>query len=121
VAQALQGPSGAGLPVEQQDSIGELMRDNDDRVISQYELRQRLLELPGWEQFTALLTLYLTQDDDTVNRPAAARFAAKIPYEIRNTVQQLRDLDRTLATLTGAEHPRHQLPAPPRDPAAPPW
>lgn len=121
VAEALQGRTGAGLPVEQQDSIGELMRSTEDQVITQYEFRQRLLALPGWEQFTALLTLFLTEDEDTIARPSAARFAAKVPHEIRDTVQRLRDLTQALDKLTGAEDPRRLESALPRGTQAPPW
>src|SRR3954454_2461992 len=47
VSTAWQGPSGAGLSTEQQESIGEMMLTSDGRVITQYEFRQRLLEVPG--------------------------------------------------------------------------
>ena len=51
VASALEGPTGAGLPPEQHESIGEMMCTDGERVIPQCEFRKRLLELPGWEQW----------------------------------------------------------------------
>lgn len=97
---SLQGATGAGLPTEQQDSIGEIMRSDDERVITQYEFRKRLLDVPGWEQFTALLTFFITEDDKIADRPNAARFVAKVPYEVRATVMALRDLVEALERLT---------------------
>jgi hypothetical protein len=58
VEAALQGPSGAGIFSEQQESIAEMMVDSGGKVLSHYDFRRRLLELPGWEQFTALFFFF---------------------------------------------------------------
>jgi hypothetical protein len=107
VAAALQGPTGAGIATEQQESIGEMMRASDGRVITQYEFRQRLLALPGWEQFTSLMTFFLTEDDDVAGRPAAARLAAKVDHEVAATAGALRTLTIGLDELTGLTDPAH--------------
>lgn len=105
VASALEGPGGAGLPKEQQESIGQIMSTDENRVITQYEFRKRLLDLPGWEQFTALMTFFITEDDDLIGRPDAARLQAKIDHEIRETVRGLNDLCANLAYLTALDRP----------------
>ena len=121
VTDALQGATGAGLASEQQDSIGEIMRTADDRVFSQYEFRRRLLEVPGWEQFTALLTFFITENDDPAH-PGAARFGAKVDHEVRATVQALRRLEATLRRLTAHDSPRGYTSAPVADgPLPAPW
>lgn len=112
VSAALQGPTGAGIPIEQQDSIGEMMRTADDQVITQFGFRQRLLELPGWEQYTALLTFFLTENDDRERYPIAARLAAKLDHEVRNTVTALRTLIDTLDRLTALTDPHQYRPPP---------
>lgn len=106
VADALQGPTGAGIPTEQQESIGEMMRASDGQIISQYDFRHRLLVLPGWEQYTALMTFFLTEDDDVTARPDAARLAAKVDHEIADTTRALRSVIAVLDELT-----RHSDPA----------
>ena len=112
VATALQGPGGAGIAVEQQESIGEMMRASGGHVITQYEFRQRLLALPGWEQFTALMTFLLTEDDDVAGRPSAARLAAKIDYEVTATIDALHVLITALEELTSLGDPlRYRHPA----------
>jgi hypothetical protein len=111
VAEAWQGPTGAGLSTEQQESIGEMMLAPDGRVITQYEFRQRLLEVPGWEQYTALLTFFITEDDDVGGRPYAARFAAKVEHEVTHTVASLGELITSLDELTPAEPPAPRSPA----------
>jgi hypothetical protein len=121
VSQALQGPGGAGVPTEQQESIGEMTLAPDGRVITQFEFRRRLLELPGWEQYTALLTFFITEDDDVEGRPGAARFAAKVPFEVRNTVIALCTLIASLDQITAlAGPPRPDQEIEPR-PCPPPW
>jgi hypothetical protein len=42
-----QGPGGAGLPAEQQESIGEMMLTPDGRVINQFEFRRACSSCPG--------------------------------------------------------------------------
>jgi hypothetical protein len=88
-----QGPGGAGLPTEQQESIGEMMLTPDGGVITQFEFRQRLLELPGWEQYTALLTFFIT-------------FGPKVDYEVLATVTALRTLKASLRQITTVDEPR---------------
>lgn len=105
VSEGWQGPGGAGLPIEQQDSIGEMMLTPDGRVITQFEFRQRLLELPGWEQYTALLTFFITEDDDVNGRPVAAGFAKKVGYEVRATVIALGTLIASLDQITALADP----------------
>ena len=63
VGAAFQGKGGAGIFSEQQDSVAEMMVDSDGKVLSHYEFRRRLLELPGWEQFTALFLFFISEDD----------------------------------------------------------
>jgi hypothetical protein len=92
VSKDWQGPSGAGLPTEQQESIGEMMLTPDGRVITQFEFRQRLLELPGWEQYTALLTFFIT-------------FGPKVDYEVLATVTALCTLIASLDQITTAGRP----------------
>jgi|tagenome__1003787_1003787.scaffolds.fasta_scaffold20819332_2 hypothetical protein len=105
VSRAWQGPTGAGLSAEQQESIGEMMLTSEGRVITQFEFRQRLLELPGWEQYTALLTFFITEDDDVQRRPFAARFAAKVDYEVLETIIALDALVASLDELPAVDQP----------------
>jgi len=103
VSQAWQGPIGAGLSTEQQESIGEMMLTSDGRVITQFEFRQRLLEVPGWEQYTALLTFFITENDDVEGHPGAARLAAKVDYEVLATVIALSNLVASLDQLSAVD------------------
>ena len=48
VGAVLQGPTEAGIFLEQQESIAEMMVDSDGRVLSHFDFRRRLLEVPGW-------------------------------------------------------------------------
>jgi hypothetical protein len=102
VSLALQGPTGAGIAVEQQESIGEMMFAAHGEVITQFEFRKRLLELPGWEQFTMLLTFYLTQDG---GGNSELSFGAKVEHEVRTTIAQLAELEHRLDAL------QHQMTA----------
>ncbi len=121
VSQALQGATGAGVPVEQQESIGEMMLTSDGRVITQFEFRRRLLDLPGWEQYTALLTFFITQDDEIEARPNAARFAAKVPFEVRNTIIALGALIASLDQITALDGPPRPNQEIELRQAPPPW
>jgi hypothetical protein len=105
VSEDWQGPGGAGLPTEQQESIGEMMLTPDGRVITQFEFRQRLLELPGWEQYTALLTFFITENDDDEGHPDAARLDAKIDHEVLATVTALCTLIASLDQITTVDEP----------------
>jgi hypothetical protein len=98
-------PAEPGIAIEQQESIGEMMRTSGGHVITRYEFRQRLLALPGWEQFTALMTFFLTEDDNVAGRPRAARLAAKIDYEVTATIDALHVLITTLGELTSRSDP----------------
>lgn len=121
VSNDLQGPGGAGVPIEQQDSIGEMMLTPDGRVITQFDFRQRLLQLPGWEQYTALLTFFLTEDDNIEARPDAARFNAKVDHEVLATVIALCTLIASLDQITAlADRPDPDWEIEHR-PCPPPW
>jgi hypothetical protein len=102
VSEALQG-DGPGVPIEQQESIGEMMLTADGRVTTQFEFRRRLLALPGWEQYTALLTFFITEDDNTETRPNAARFSPKVEHEVFDTINALRALIASLDQITALD------------------
>jgi len=121
VSNDLQGPGGAGVPIEQQESIGEMMLTPGGRVITQFEFRQRLLELPGWEQYTALLTFFLTEDDNVEARPDAARFNAKVDHEVLATVIALCTLIASLDQITALAGPPDRDWEIERQPCPPPW
>ena len=105
VSKAWQGPTGAGLPTEQQESIGEIMLTPDGHVITQFEFRQRLLKLPGWEQYTALLTFFLTENDDFEKYPIRARLDCKVDNEVLTTVTALGTLIASLDQITALADP----------------
>jgi len=121
VSNDLQGPGGAGVPIEQQESIGEMMLTPGGRVITQFEFRQRLLELPGWEQYTALLTFFLTEDDNVEARPDAARFNAKVDHEVLATVIALCTLIASLDQITALADPPDPDWEIEHRPCPPPW
>ncbi len=111
----------AGLPTEQQESIGEMMLTPDGRVITQFEFRQRLLMLPGWEQYTALLTFFITENDQIEAHPEAVRFAAKVDHEVLATVTALCTLIDNLDQITalaGPPDPGWEIEL---RPCCPPW
>jgi hypothetical protein len=58
VGAALQGKDGAGIFSEQQEAIAEMMVSSGGKVLPHYDFRRRLLEVPGWEQFTALFLFF---------------------------------------------------------------
>jgi hypothetical protein len=101
VGAALQGPTGAGIFLEQQESIAEMMIDADGRVLSHFDFRRRLLELPGWEQFTALFLFFVSEDDRLEGDDARARFAAKVPHEVRAATTALGRLEARLSEICG--------------------
>lgn len=82
-----------------------MMLTPDGRVITQFEFRQRLLQLPGWEQYTALLTFFITEDDNIEARPSAARFNAKVDHEVLATVIALSTLIASLDQITALADP----------------
>jgi hypothetical protein len=73
VGTGLQGATRAGIFLEQQESIAEMMVDADGRVLSHFDFRRRLLEVPGWEQFTALFLFFITENDQPDGPHARAR------------------------------------------------
>ena len=64
-----------------------------------YDALRRLLELPGWEQFTALFLFYIFEDDRLDGAPGRARFVAKVPHEVQATTDALGRLDARLAEI----------------------
>ena len=107
VGAELHGNGGAGIFSEQQDSIAEMMVDSDGKVLSHYEFRRRLLELPGWEQFTALFLFYISEDDqldiETLDEREQhrARFVAKLCHEVDDTIKALARLESRLTEICG--------------------
>jgi hypothetical protein len=55
-----------------------------------------LLEVPGWEQYTALLTFFITENDNIKDYPDAARFDPKVDNEVLATVTALGTLIASL-------------------------
>ncbi|MDP9144347.1 MAG: hypothetical protein M3N43_06570 [Actinomycetota bacterium] len=108
VGAALQG-KGAGIFSEQQDAIAEMMVDSDGKVLSHYEFRRKLLELPGWEQFTALFLFFISEDDrldiEALDEPKKdrARFAAKLGHEVDATIGALARLETRLTEICGLQ------------------
>jgi hypothetical protein len=101
VGAGLQGATGAGIFLEQQESIAEMMVDADGRVLSHFDFRRRLLEVPGWEQFTALFLFFITERDQPDGPHGRARFAAKLPHEVQATTAALARLEARLAEVCG--------------------
>jgi hypothetical protein len=94
VGAKLQGEGGAGMFSEQQESIAEMMVDSGGKVLSHYDFRRRLLEVPGWEQFTALF-LFISEDNQLdisklgMREKNRARFVAKLDHEVDTTIEGL--------------------------------
>ena len=84
VRQGLQG-QGAGIFVEQQESIGEVVWAPAGGIITNFEFRQRLLKTPDWEQFTNLFRFFVD-------------FEQKLDDEVRAT------LDRLAKLIDGVGH-----------------
>jgi hypothetical protein len=74
---SLQG--NAGIPVEQQEYIGETVWSTAGRVITNPEFRKRLFDLPGWEQFTGLFRFFV-------------HFQYKVEHEVAKTISALHEL-----------------------------
>jgi hypothetical protein len=68
---------------------------------SHFDFRRRLLELPGWEQFTALFLFFVSEDDRLDGDDDRARFAAKVPHEVRATTGALGRLEARLSEICG--------------------
>ncbi len=101
VGAALHGPGGAGIFSEQQEAIAEMMVDPDGKVLSHYDFRRRLLELPGWEQFTPLFYFFISEDDEPNKDDGRARFSAKLDHEVDATIEALARLEQRLAEICG--------------------
>jgi hypothetical protein len=102
VSEAWQGR--AGLPTEQRESIGEMMDTPDGHVITQFEFRRRLLKVPGWEQYNALLTFFITENDTDTHREVA-RLDAKVDNEVRGHGHRLVYPCASLNQITALAHP----------------
>ena len=107
VGAGLQGPGGAGIFSEQQESIAEMMADSGGKVLSHYDFRRRLLELPGWEQFTALFLFFISEDNKLdlstlgKNEKNRARLVAKVDHEVDATIEALTRLEKRLTEISG--------------------
>jgi hypothetical protein len=86
VRATLQGKGGAGIFTEQQEAIGEIVRDSSDRIITNFEFRKWMFD-PGWEQFTGLFRFYV-------------HFHKKLDSEVKNTIDALEPLIAELERLT---------------------
>jgi hypothetical protein len=92
---------------EQQESIAEMMMDSGGKVLTHSEFRRRLLEVPGWEQFTALFLFFISEDDKLDIRPlrkrdkSRARFVAKLDHEVDATITALTRLEERLDKICG--------------------
>jgi len=81
---SLQGK--AGIFGEQQESIAEMVWGPAGRVITNFEFRKRLLDLPGWEQFTNLLRFFI-------------EFDPKVGFEVASTISALNELEQAVNRL----------------------
>jgi hypothetical protein len=63
-----------------------MMVDSGGKVLSHYDFRRRLLEVPGWEQFTALFLFFISEDNKLdiarlgEREKNRARFVAKLDH-----------------------------------------
>ena len=107
VGAALQGPGEAGIFSDQQESIAEMTVDSDGKVLSHYDFRRRILELPGWEQFTALFLFFVSEDDKLdiatlgEHERNRARLVAKLDDEVAATIGALSRLETRLTKICG--------------------
>jgi len=86
VRQSLQGKTGAGIFIEQQEYMGQTLLEASGAVISNLEFRQRLFDLPGWEAFNNLLRFF-------------AEFGPKVNFEVADTITVLGPLRERLSNL----------------------
>jgi hypothetical protein len=77
----------AGIFREQQESIAEIVWGPAGRVITNFEFRKRLLDSPGWEQFTNLFRFFVD-------------FGPKVKYEVADTIAALLELEREVNQLS---------------------
>jgi hypothetical protein len=108
VGAKLQG-DGAGMFSEQQESVAEMMVDSGGKVLSNYDFRRRLLEVPGWEQFTALFLFFISEDNQLDiatlgdREKSRARFVAKLDNEVGDTIEGLARLRTRLSDICGLD------------------
>jgi len=79
----------AGVFSEQQESIAEIVWGPGGRVITNFEFRKRLLDSPGWEQFTNLFRFFVD-------------FDYKLDYEVKNTISSLHELEQEVNRLSAS-------------------
>jgi hypothetical protein len=104
VKDSLQGPGGAGIFGEQQESIAEVMWDPAGQVITNFEFRKRLLELPGWEQFTGIFRFFYSRGSENQGKEWC-EFKSKLDYEVKSTIQALRQLEENVDRLLSVFNP----------------
>ena len=81
--------------------------DADGKVLSHYDFRRRLLEVPGWEQFTALFLFFISEDNKLNiseldhHEKNRARFVAKLDHEVGATIEALARLETRLTDICG--------------------
>lgn len=63
--------------------MGEALWLPSGGILSNLDFRNRLLDMPGWETFKNLLRFY-------------AELAPKIPYEVKDTIISLGELERRI-------------------------
>jgi hypothetical protein len=83
----------AGVFGEQQESIAEMVWGSADRVITNFEFRKRLLDSPGWEQFTNLFRFFVD-------------FDRKLDYEVKQTISALHELEQEVNQLSSCQSKR---------------
>jgi hypothetical protein len=71
--------------------------------------RRRLLELPGWEQFTALFLFFISEDNQLdiatlgEREKNRARFVAKLDNEVDTTIEGPARLRTRLGDICGLQ------------------
>jgi hypothetical protein len=89
VRNALQGGSGAGVFLEQQEYIGQALLLPGHTVVGNIEFRRALFAIPGWEVFSNLLRFF-------------AEFQPKVEFEVKNTIKELAVLCQAVTQLRDA-------------------
>src|SRR5262245_13673661 len=79
----------AGVFGEQQESIAEMVWGPGGRVITNFEFRKRLLDSPGWEQFTNLFRFFVD-------------FDRKLDYEVKCTISSLHEFEHEVKRLSAS-------------------
>lgn len=84
-----------------------MMVDSTGRSSPTMTFRRRLLELPGWEQFTALFLFFISEDNKLDlsqlgnHEKNRARFVAKVDHEVDATIKALARLETRLTKICG--------------------